>query len=282
MNSLNSILLAFLLFSFSSANCQAQDEEETQRDTLQLFHLNETTYILFDSINIRETPSLQGAIVAKLPLGTQVIVRGKSSNCLYLNGVTIPWYKIQFGKNQEGWIWGGKLALAAEKSAKNISVQFLFGIEKAGSNELFYTIKAIKGNKEISKATFKGYSRITKQHTFEIISNKGLENVDDIINIHAYGEFCGDDSGQFVFFWSNSKIQLAANLFSGFDAPSFYSESFVYPSETEGEKGFILKHIYSGEYSDDYVDDWNQSAVLLSEDSYTKYKWNGTQLIEVK
>ena len=283
MKGFKSAIYTLLFFSFLPVFSFAQDEEETERqDTLQLFQRDDISFILFDSINIRKTPSLQGEIVTKLQIGTQVRIIGKSTNCLYLNGVTIPWYKIEFGKNQEGYVWGGKLSLAAEKSAKNIKTLFLYGIEKAGNNHLFYTVKAIQNNKEVSSVSLKGFTGILKDHTFELLSNKGLENVDDIINIHGYGEFCGDDAGQHVLFWAKEKLHYVELLHSGFDAPSFYSETFVYPSEVEGEKGFILKHICAGEYSDDYEDDWGNPAILLSEDSYTKYKWNGIALVEVK
>lgn len=265
-----------------STNLLGQEEEMEVRDTLHLFQKDEISYILFDSINIRETPSLQGRIVTKLQIGTQVRITGKSTNYLYLNGVTIPWYKIEFGKNQEGYVWGGKLSLAAEKSAKNLKTLFLFGIEKAATNYLFYTVKAIQNNKEISSVTLKGFTGISKDHDFELLSNKGLENVDDILNIHGYGEFCGDDAGQHVLFWAKEKLHYVDVLHSGFDAPYFFNESFIYPSETEGEKGFIMKHTYSGEYSDGFEDDWGNPALLLSEDSFKKYKWTGIALVEIK
>lgn len=287
MKGFNFVIFVLIFFTFTAKfYAQAppsytQEEEIAKRDTLHLFQKDEISYILFDSINTRETPSLQGKIVTKLPIGTQVTIKGKSTNCLYLNGITIPWYKIEFGKNQIGYIWGGKLSLAAEKSAKNTKTLFLFGIEKAGINHLFYTVKAIQNNKEISSVTINGFTGILKDHRFELLSNKGLENVDDIINIHGYSEFCGDDSGQHVLFWGKEKLQYVELLKSGFDAPYFYTESFVYPSEIEGEKGVILKHVYSGEYSEDYEDDWGNPSILLSEDSYKKFKWNGTVLIEV-
>ncbi len=276
------VLLTLTSCTIFSSKLHGKEEDTGLRDTLQLFQKDEISYLLFDSINIRETPSLQGKIVAKLQIGTQVRIIGKSPNCLYLNGVTIPWYKIEFGKNQEGYIWGGKLSLAAEKSAKNIKTFFLFGIEKGGSNHLFYTVKAIQNNQELSSVTVKGFTGILKEHTFELLSNKGLDNVDDIITIRGFGEFCGDDSGQHVLFWAKEKLHYVEVLHSGFDAPYFYTESFVYPSEIEGEKGIILKHVYSGEYNDDYEDDWGNPAILLTEDSYKKYKWNGASLIEVK
>ena len=147
------VIYTLLFFTFT-AKLYAQaplsyseEEEIAKRDTLHLFQKDEISFILFDSINIRETPSLQGRIVTKLQIGTQVRVIGKSTNCLYLNGITIPWYKIEFGKNQVGYIWGGKLSLAAEKSAKNTKTLFLFGVEKAGINHLFYTVKAVQNNK---------------------------------------------------------------------------------------------------------------------------------------
>lgn len=86
---------------------------------------------------------------------------------------------------------------------------FLFGIEKAGINHLFYTVKAIQNNKEISSVTINGFTGILKDHRFELLSNKGLENVDDIINIHGYSEFCGDDSGQHVLFWGKENCSMS-------------------------------------------------------------------------
>jgi hypothetical protein len=282
MKGLIVVLITLTSCTLFTLNLLGQVKDSDFRDTLQLFQKDEISFILFDSINIRETPSLEGKIVTKLRAGTQVRIIGKSTNCLYLNGVTIPWYKIEYGKNQEGYIWGGKLSLAAEKSARNINTLFLFGIEKAGSNHLFYSVKAIQNNKEVSSVTVKGFTGILKEHTFELLSNKGLENVDDIICIHGHGEFCGDDSGQHILFWAKEKLHYVEVLHSGFDAPYFYTESFVYPSEIEGEKGIILKRVYSGEYNDDYEDDWGNPAILLTEDLYKKYKWNGASLIEVK
>lgn len=75
--------------------------------------LNAQMTIQGDVVNVRNTPNVSGAVVGKLKRFEQVQVLEKSSEAT-VNGITDYWYKIKFGSNQTGYVFGQFTSLKRE------------------------------------------------------------------------------------------------------------------------------------------------------------------------
>ncbi len=69
------------------------------------FMLHAQMTIQGDVVNVRNAPNVSGSVVGKLKRFEQVRVLEKSSEAT-VNGITDYWYKIQFGNNQSGYVFG--------------------------------------------------------------------------------------------------------------------------------------------------------------------------------
>jgi uncharacterized protein YgiM (DUF1202 family) len=69
------------------------------------FMLHAQMTIQGDVVNVRNAPNVSGAVVGKLKRFNEVRVLEKSSEAT-VNGITDYWYKIQFGNNQSGYVFG--------------------------------------------------------------------------------------------------------------------------------------------------------------------------------
>lgn len=275
------IQFRFLLFALIFAS----SSKAQYSDTLVLFQKDQEVYLLADSVNVRKEPNAQSAVVAKLPIGTKLKVLDKSSIASKINNILMPWYLVSFDGKEKGYVWGGKIAKTSFRSNKNLDIIFHFGMEKMENNTINYQIRVEQLGHELQRITFKGFFGYNKQHTCTNISNKGLDNVDDIIQVDGFGEACGDDGGAIIFFWSNNKLSMIDKLYDMSDVPTFGRSYFVYPSDMEGKKGIVIKREEEGEmlFFDDekFVDDWHKNAIRYDKKVATNYKWDGSKLIKL-
>lgn len=269
-----------LLFLLSGLPLAAQE----YGDTLVLFEKKQVVYLLGDSINVRKTPGTNGAVVTRLPIGTQVTILEKSREVSRINNILMPWYLVEFNGKQKGYIWGGKLALNSFRSNKNPDIAFHFGIDKRGNEEGAYAefqIRVEKDHKEIQRLSFEAFGTEYKRHVCSNISNKGLSGVDDILQVDGYGEFCGDDGGTLVFFWTGSELILVDRLSDYADGAYFGRQFFVYPSDMEGEKETVIKKTQVGEIlfeEGQNVATWDSYNVEYEKNESLRLRWDGKKL----
>lgn len=270
------ILLALLLLTIHSYVIAQLS------DTIVLFEKNQTAYLLADSVNIRKEPNTTSAVVAKLPIGTKIKILDKSQSASKINNVIMPWYLVQFNNNEKGYVWGGKIAQTSFRSTKNTDIVFHFGLDKIENNNNYYQIRVEYLNKELQRLSFNAFSGYQKRHTCMNISNKGLTNVDDIIQVDGFGESCGDEGGSIVFFWSNKKLYLIEKMYDVADGEFFDRTFFIYPSDMEGQKDCVIKKDEVGEALLDETNKlgyWYGNNVKYEKNKKTVYKWNGSKLV---
>jgi len=256
-------------------------EEESSPEIPYFFENGTVAYLLADSVNIRKEPNLKSDAVTQLPIGTKVTIIEKSDNTTLLNGLEMPWYKVEFNGKKQGYVWGGKIALNSFRSSKNPDYVFHFGLEKQGEYTATFQIRVEKDHQQLQVVSFEGLGSAFKQHTCTNHSNRGLTNVDDVIYIDAYSEYCGDGGGAIVLFWSGETLFNIATLYDMMDAPSFTSNYYVFPSDMEGKKDRILLHEEDGEYVDDPKHP-QEMKIDYAKNATTAFKWDGKQLVKAK
>lgn len=253
-------------------------------DTLVLFEKKQTVYLLGDSINIRKTPGTDGAVMTRLPIGSPLVILDKSEVASRIGGLLMPWYLVSFNGSEQGYVWGGKIALNSFRSNKDPDIVFHFGISHHSGDIATFQIRVEKDHKELQRLRFKGLGTEYKRHTCINISNKGLNGVDDILQVDAYGEFCGDMAGSIVFFWTGTELLPAGRLYDLFDGPYFDREFFVYPSDMDGEKETVIYREQSGEIITDEegYGNWSRYNVVYEKNSSRRLYWNGRELVPQK
>lgn len=268
------------LFIILVACFQVQAQES---DTLIIFEKKQTVYLLADSVNVRKEPNTTSALVAKLPIGTKLTIIDKSKTAFKLNNIIMPWYLVKFNGKETGYIWGGKIAQTSFRSNKNPDIVFHFGMDKIEGENVYYQIRIEQASKELQRLSFKGFMGYNKRHTCTNISNKGLSNVDDIIQVDGFAESCGEGAGAMIFFWANNKLTFIDKLNDMADGEFFGRTFFIYPSDMEGKKDCIIKKEEEGEVIIDEqnnIGSWYGNNVKYSKNQSTVYKWNGTKLVK--
>lgn len=275
------LLISLITLFVASTTIIAQEEEE--RFPIG-YEVNQTVYLLGDSIHVRQEPKSNAKSLAQLPIGTRVTILERSEETLTLNGFTMPWYKVQYGKNKKGFIWGGKFAMNSFRSNKNTDFIFHFGLEKVVGETAYYQIRVEKDHKELQHVTFEGFGGALKAHECTNFGNKGLSEIDDVIYVTAYGEYCGDGGGSVVFFWANNQLYNIRRLSSFSDVPVFAYDTFIFPSDMDGKKDRVLLKEEVGEHQfyEEGEDTRGKPDVIYEKNETTVLRWDGKQLVPGK
>jgi hypothetical protein len=270
-------IFASLLLALSFSTVAFCDTEEEPYE----FYADQVLYVLGDSVNIRQEASTSAKTVAIVAIGTKVKIIKKTETQLTLNGFTMSWYQVEFNSKQKGYVWGGKLAKNSFRSSKNTDYIFHYGLEKMVEGQAFYQIRVEKNHKEVQRVSFEGFFGKEKDHTITNYGNRGVSNIDDVLYVDADAQFCGDDGGSIVFFFSGSKLYSIQKLYDVADAPVFATDTFIFPADMEGKKGQILLHEEAGEYifSEDETNT-DPPTVEYSTNTTTVFQWDGKKLVK--
>ncbi|MBO9594245.1 MAG: SH3 domain-containing protein [Niabella sp.] len=267
---------------FSCCFCLAALTMHAQSDTLGLFEKQQTVYALADSVNIRTAPSITAESAALVAIGTPMKITGISPVAQALNGVVFPWYQVTYNNGKSGFIWGGKLALASFRSQKNPDISFHYGVERVTDTGIVLQIRVVKNGRELQRLSFDGLgSRSPRLYSCENRSNKGLRNVDDIIEVNGGSEACGEAGGTLTFFWADQRLHFVRRQLDTPDGEYFDRTYFIYPSDMEGIKDLIIEKQEAGEIlfeEGQKVASWNSNHVKYSINKAVKYRWTGEKL----
>ncbi|SDC95345.1 SH3 domain-containing protein [Niabella drilacis] len=254
-----------------------------QSDTLGLFEKQQEVYALADSVNIRTAPSLAAESIGLISVGTPMIITGISPVALQLNGVIFPWYKVACSNGKSGFIWGGKLAMASFRSHKNPDISFHYGVERVTDSNIVLQIRVVKNAKELQRISFTGLgNRSPRLYSCRNLSNKGLKNVDDIIEVQGGSEACGEAGGTLTFFWADQQLHFVRRQFDTPDGEYFDRTYFIYPSDMQGIKDLIIEKHEEGSIlfeEGQKVASWDSNNVKYGTNKAEKYRWTGEKLV---
>jgi len=257
-----------------------------QSDTLGLFEKQQVVYALADSVNIRTAPSLTAESSDLIAVGTLMKITGISPVALSLNGVIFPWYKVSYHNGKSGFIWGGKLALASFRSHKNPDISFHYGVERVTDSSIVLQIRIVRNAKELQRVSFTGLgNRSPRLYSCANRSNKGLKNVDDIIEVHGGSEACGEAGGVLTFFWADEQLHFVSRQYDTPDGEYFDRTYFIYPSDMEGINDIIIEKHEEGSIlfeEGQKVASWDSNNVQYSTNTAVRYRWTGKKLEAVK
>ncbi len=248
------------------------------------FQQGNTYYLLGDNINVRSEASTSSEIIATLPIMKEITFERWNTSTLTIGGYTTKWAKISFKhptkkKKMTGYIWGGFIAEKVVKSIADPTISFVYGVSKLKQNQynhhvVMLQVRVIKDGKEIYKTTFEAIGPEHHiNHNASSLGSPGLTGILDVLEFDFSQDMCGGAFGQIVLFWDGIKLHYVKLLRDGADAPMYWEESLIYPSNKGGKKDrIIFKSEEGGE---------NDKGQTYSDVHMSEYYWTGTKLEKI-
>lgn len=266
-----------LLFCFCFFGLMAQEKSiDTETREYFEFKAGELAYLFGDNVNVRATPSTNSKVVQTLAVNTEVkiveVLAKEGDAYLTLKGILAPWVKIEFGVDKKvGFVWA---PLIAQYQIPTPHYTYLFGITKIEDNQLYGQLRAVKYDKIWEQKDFKTIGGLDHYTYGKIYGNRGLENVDNIIEIGFGFDACGYVNGYLTFVVNQDAVNyLGKATESGDSGLVFASNEFIYPeNEKEGRPNKIIQKNEQGEF-----DDIGNGTIATK---ISVWDWSGTKLVK--
>jgi hypothetical protein len=255
---MHNLLIISLLCLTVALHAQEEDKryENLSYTMLSRFEPNATAYTLGADVNLREKASVQGKVIAKVPIATKVTIEKELTDSLTLNGWKSPWYQVKIGTGatiQKGFIWGGFLTGCCFASKKDKNIWFVAGVSKFNYDnaEMTLQLRALKNGVELAKIEFKsvgdyGYNIGGKSH-----GDIGLTGIEEALGIQMTYEACDYGQGEYILFWDGKKFVYGADGVSASSAEVFYSTvKILFPKDKGGKKDCIVVNTETGQFNE--------------------------------
>ena len=246
------------------------------------FYQDSSYYVIADHVNLRENPDTASSIICQVPIGTVVRIVANSYKEYTRNGYTSYWQQAVCNNNGqlvEGYIWGGFLATTVITSSVDKDLFFMYGVSGITKGENFSTVKlqvrVSKNNTQLAKVEVPAVGGLYTYSQAESMGPKGVNGLVDVFKINFSDGYCGGAFGDAYFFWDGQKLHYINTLYEGFDAPYYATNTFIFPTDKNGQSGLIINKSESGYYGDDDKNHIESSKKIT-------YKWDGTALQVVK
>ncbi len=289
MKQVNPFCIFLLLLAFISPLSNAQSVHNTDYNLWQS-NIRDTFWVFGNTANVRTEPGLAGAIQDSLVCGTLVTTQKEEYALDNVKGIFAPWVKVYYqrnGKNKEGYLWLGMLALG--RCTKG-DISFLYGIEKIAAAKDEYgpvmwhiKAKAVAANGHLlDEQEWKMDGREMAATEGKLLGDLGLSNTEDILRISFGGEACGVPTHYFYFGWTGNKLLPLPGKMGVSDAGVYYhSETFLFPKESGGQPDKIIKLTEEGEADEEKVDK-DGAPVFKIKKSRQVWLWNGNKAVKAK
>lgn len=263
MNLLPSLVLACCLSVLTPLAAAADTRADRYEFHPQInFPPDSTVWTLIPDANVRAEPAITGAIIGKVPIGTEIVVQ-KSSEAgqdYTQNGLTSGWIKGSFrldGEMREGYVWGGIVTQLRIRSTANDGVYLYAGIQSATDQDKQFAdkatgrIHAARDGVELARLVFDAPNSTTHDAATLSEGSQGLTGVKDVLLINYQAQYCGANAGEVLLFWTGSKFILGKTITKFSDPPVFSIENVILPRDAGGKKGAILVRKEEGGANDE-------------------------------
>jgi hypothetical protein len=260
-----------LLYSLGTA-LNAQDIETHEYFQIET---NKMAYAFGDNINVRDAPNTTGKVVTQIKAGTTLKILDVAGDKLALKGIEVPWVKVQFlqnGKNQQGYIWSGLLAL--DRVVRD-GCEFLLSLTRIEGEVYYQEVRVVKEGNLLASKEYKSFAEEGFEVGFEVTDNKGVAGVKNIIKVHNGYAACGYWSGYSLFFWDNKQLFFIGNDYGLVDGGEYYKGTkYIFPADDKELEGKIKKK--DTHFEADLIG--NSEEKIIS----TIWVWDGKQLVHKK
>jgi hypothetical protein len=276
------IYLFFLLFSVSVI----AQKDYTFSSSYRTFEVGQSFYLLTDKAKIFPSPFISPNPIVELSTGHSVTIIERMDEVIKMNGYRTNWYRVSFlsnGKEQIGFVWGGDIASYVFPSLNFPDTLFLYGIEKIemvdrgnySEESIMLKIIALRKGFVLNQLQFEAIGTLYTDTQGSALGNKGLNSIQDVIEIAFNDGYCGGVSAAVTIFWDGTKLHFIDLLTNSFSSETFSSKFFVYPADKHGKNQFITLREEAGVYGQD-----KRPVYTFGIDKL--YKWDGMELRHIE
>ena len=248
--------------------------------------------VFADTAKIRSAPGTNGQVIDTLYAGDTLFVMATEEQTLTLKGFTAPWLKIRYhvtGIQKTGYIWAGLVSF--ERMTSN-NTSFVYAIdlvktkdtlfgdgEKMKWRDCIVKLKAVQARKVISaRGWILGSEESVAFTSGKLTKGKGLETVQNLVEVVFSGEACGVPTLTYTHAWNGKQLITLPVLTDVADADVYWhEEQYVYPTDKGGKTSLITWKMREGE-STEKTD--KKGNTIYKESSATKtYRWTGDKFV---
>jgi hypothetical protein len=250
---------------------------------------NKETYIFADTARIRQSPSLQAAVLDSLFAGDALTLLRRTDTITNGSGKKAPWYEVRYekdGKSRQGYIWGGLLSFRALRRG---AVKFVYGIYHISTDSVrdqfdIYTtdnahvgIKVLKDGKIVARDSYTVGTESLMDTEAGFQDAKGLKQVETVLRTVFSGAACAVPTFTHYHCWNGTQLIALPVITDVSDAGVFYhDETYIFPADKGGQPGKIIFKEITEETADD-----SPKAKPKVKKSSKVYQWDGKKLVKV-
>jgi hypothetical protein len=249
--------IVFFILMVLQTTLNAQNDY-TFNSSYRSFKEGKSFYALRSS-SIHVAPFVTATVLGKVRTGDVVRVEERMDEIFKVEGFRTNWYRITFdnkGQSEEGYIWGGNLAIGAFNAQEKEEVLFLYGVDHIGLvNRGNYTEESIQlclytllYGKVQDSVVFEAMGTLYTKTQGRAYGNKGLDGVKEIIELAFSDGYCGGVAATVTIFWDGQKVHYVNLLSNGFSSETFANRFYIYPKEHLKEAKMVLLRTETGTF----------------------------------
>ena len=214
------------------------------------FEEGKSFYVLKQS-TVHAAPFITAAVLGKVTTGTVVRVEERMDEIFRIEGFRTNWYRVLFesgGQWEEGYIWGGNIAVNAFSAQDNPNLLFLYGVDHIGlvnrgnyTEESIHLALYVLEDMEVQDSlVFEAMGTLYTQTQGKSFGNKGLKAIQEIIEVAFSDGYCGGVAATVTIFWDGQALHYVNLLSNGFSTETFANRFYIYPQEHQEKEQIII------------------------------------------
>lgn len=271
-----------ILTSLPFSLLYSQTNDYTFHTLYRTFEKGSQPVVLVPNAPVYNQLDTNRTLQSNLPIGTPLKILTRMQERAKMNGFLTNWYQVAYTYQdsvQQGYIWGGHIAVNKAIAKKDTTISFVYGIAKIGlvdrggyqDQSILLQVNAYKNNQLLDGIEVEAAGNIYTQTQLLATGNRGLRNVREVLELAFSDGYCGGVSAEAVVFWTGRKLYDVRLLSNGFSDKQFSSQYFIYPSDAEGRNQLIVARNESGAIS-------TQNRRKVTQQTEQVYLWNGQEL----
>lgn len=222
------------------------------------FEEGKTFYVLKQS-TVHAAPFVTAAVLGKVNTGTVVRVEERMDEIFRINGFRTNWYRVTFDHNgqlEEGYLWGGNIAVNAFYAKDDPNTLFLYGVDHIGlvdrgnytEESIQLALYVLEDRKVRDSLVFEAMGTLYTKTQGKAFGNKGLEAIQEIIEVAFSDGYCGGVAATVTIFWEGQNLHYVNLLSNGFSTETFANRFYIYPQEHQEKEQIIILRKETGTF----------------------------------
>ncbi len=202
---------------------------------------------------LKSKPDINSKNIEKFNLGELIVIDSVCTNFTSDTFIRPRFYRVKHN-TKTGFIEQSNVAICKLKT-KSPQEYFLVN-QYSFSDTTPDLLKIVFVKNGVIETTYV-QKLIGQAYSILLTDNRGLDSIDNLIQINYFAEACGVEGGVSFLTWDSQKINELISLSSISDAGVFYSsEMIIFPKDSGGIDGKIIYQIESGEAIDESANWW--------------------------